>query len=143
MIHDPASWFDDRVSPVEQGIAVEKLAQAILRWYWPEFESARAALEKLFDREGRSRALLCIGQMMHAYHGLSLWLESSRGSALGPTPVVAEGIVPLAHGLPEAQLSRARDEIQALLRVPRDPVEERAEHPTRREAHVLDGLVAE
>jgi len=143
MIHDPVSWFDGRISPVEQGFAAEKLAQAVLRWYGPDFEPARAALEKIFDREGRSRAVLCAGQMMHAYHGLSLWLKSSRESALGPTPVVAEGIVPLAHGLPEAQLARARDEIQALLRVPRDPVEERAEHPARREAHVLDGLVAE
>ena len=143
MIHDPASWFNDRISPVEQGFAVEKLAEAVLRWYGPDFAPARAALERIYDREGRSRALLCAGQMMHAYHGLSLWLENSRESALGPTPVVAEGIVPLAHRLPEAQLARARDEIQALLRVPRDAVEERAQHPTRREAHVLDGLVAE
>ncbi len=143
MIHDPASWFDDRISPVEQGLAAEKLAQAVLRWYGPDFETARAALEGIYDAEGRSRALLCAGQMMHAYHGLSLWLEDSRGSALGPTPVVAEGIVPLAHRFPEARLARARDEIQALLRVPRDAVEERAQHPARREPHVLDGLVAE
>ena len=81
MIHDPASWFDDRISPVEQGFAAEKLAQAVLRWYGPEFETARAALEGIQDAEGRSRALLCAGQMMHAHHGLWLWLEDSRGSA--------------------------------------------------------------
>lgn len=143
MVHDPASWFDDRISPVEQGLAAEKLAQAVLRWYGPEFESARAALEGIYDAEGRSRALLFAGQMMHAYHGLSLWLEDSGGSALGPAPVVAEGIVALAHRLPEAHLAGARHEVQALLRVPRDAVEERAQHPARREAHVLDGLVAE
>jgi hypothetical protein len=77
MIHDPASWFDDRISPVEQGVAAEKLAQAVLRWYGPEYESARAALEGIYDAEGRSRALLCAGQMMHVHHGLSLWLEDS------------------------------------------------------------------
>jgi len=143
MVHDPASWFDGRISPVEQGLAAEKLAQAILRWYGPDYASARAALEGIYDREGRPRSLLCAGQMMHANHGLSLWLKSSRQSSFGPAPVVAEGIVPLAHGLPEADRARARDEVQTLLRVPRDAVEERAEHPARREAHVLDGLVAE
>jgi hypothetical protein len=79
MIHDPASWFDDRISPVEQGLAAEKLAQAVLRWYGPDFESARAALEGIYDAEGRPRSLLCAGQMMHAHHGLSLWLQDSRG----------------------------------------------------------------
>jgi hypothetical protein len=143
MIHDPASWFDGRISPVEQGLAAEKLAQAVLRWYGPGFESARAALERIYDPEGRPRSLLCAGQMMHVHHGLSLWLKSSRASALGPAPVVAERIVPLAHGFPEPDRARARDEVEALLRVPRDAVEERAEHPARREAHVLDGLVAE
>jgi len=143
MIHDPASWFDDRISPVEQGLAAEKLAEAVLRWYGPDFAAARAALDGIYDEEGRSRTLLLDGQMLHAHHGLVLWLASSRESALGPTPIVAEGVVPLAHGLPEADRARARDEIQALLRVPRDAVEERAEHPARREAHVLDGLVAE
>jgi hypothetical protein len=143
IIHDPKSWFDGRISPVEQGLAAEKLAQAVLRWYGPEYEAARAALERIYDAEGRPRSLLCAGQMLHAYHGLSLWLASSRESALGPAPVVAERIVPLADGLPEADRARARDEVQAFLRVPRDAVEERAERPARREAHVLDGLVAE
>ena len=143
MIHDPASWFDHQISPVEQGLAAEKLAQAVLRWYGPDLEPARAALERIYDQQGRSPALLFAGQMMHAHHGLSLWLKSSRESALGPAPVVAERIVPLAHGLPKAHLARARDEIEPLLRVPRNAVEERAEHPARREAHVLDGLVAE
>ena len=143
MIHDPASWFQGRISPVEQGFAAEKLAQAVLRWYGPGFESARTALDGIFDEEGRSRTLLLSGQLMHAHHGLALWLKRSRVSAFPPTPVVAEGVVPLAHRIPEAHLASARNEIESLLRVPRDAVEERSEHPAGREAHVLDGLVAE
>jgi hypothetical protein len=143
MIHDPKSWFDGRISPVEQRVAAEKLAATVLRWYSPELDSARAALEQFYDADGRPLSLLCMGQLMHVYHGLSLWLAASRASALAPAAVVAEGIVPLADGLAEAHVARARDEIEPLLRVARDPVEERAEHPARREAHVLDGLVAE
>jgi len=143
IIHDPASWFDGRISPVEQRVAAEKLAAVVVRWYGPELDSARAALEKIYDADGRPLSLLCAGQLMHVYHGLSLWLAASRESALAPTSVVAEGIVPLADGLAEAHVARARDEVEPLLRVARDAVEERAEHPARREAHVLDGLIAQ
>ena len=143
MIHDPKSWFDGRISPVEQRLAAEKLAATVLRWYSPELDAARAALEQFYDAEGRPLSLLCMGQLMHVYHGLSLWLAFSRESALAPAAVVAEGIVPLADGLAEAHVAGARDEIEPLLRVARDAVEERAEHPARREAHVLDGLIAQ
>ena len=78
MIHDPASWFDGRISPVEQRVAAEKLAATVLRWYGPELEAGRAALEKIYDADGRPLSLLSAGQLMHAYHGLSLWLAASR-----------------------------------------------------------------
>jgi hypothetical protein len=143
MVQDPASWFDDRISPVEQGVAAEKLAEAVLRWYGTEFDSARTALEGIYDPEGRPRSLLCDGQMMHAHHALSLWLEDSKASAFGPAPVVAEGVVALPHRFPETQLARAGHEVQPFLGVARDAVEEGAQRPARREAHVLDRLVAE
>ncbi len=143
MIHDPKSWFDGRISPVEQRLAAEKLAATVLRWYSPELDAARAALEQFYDAEGRPLSLLCMGQLMHVHHALSLWLAFSRESALAPAAVVAEGIVPLSDGLAEARVAGARDEIEPLLRVARDAVEERAEHPARREAHVLDGLIAQ
>ena len=144
MVHDPASWFDDRISPVEQGVAAEKLAEAVLRWYSAEFDSARTALEGIYDVEGRPRALLCAGQMMHAHHGLSLWLEDSKASALGPAPVVAERIVALAHGLPEAHLAaRARTKSSPSWVWRAMPSKSVPSSAARREAHVLDGLVAE
>jgi hypothetical protein len=125
IVHDPASWFDGRISPVEQRSAAEKLAAVVLRWYSPELDAARAALEKLYDADMRPLSLLCMGQLMHVEHGLTLWLAASRTSglaptvvvALAPTPVVAEGIVPLADGLAEADVARARDEVEPLLRV--------------------------
>jgi hypothetical protein len=143
MVHDPASWFDDRISPIEQGAAVEKLAEAVLRWYSPDFEAARAALDGILDTEGRSRALLCAGQMMHAHHALALWLEDNRESALGPAPVVSEGIVALPHRFPETDLARSGHEVEPLLGVASHAVEQGPQRPARREAHVLDGLVAE
>ncbi len=78
MIHDPASWFDGRISPVEQRVAAEKLAAMVLRWYSPDFADARAALERSYDSDGRPLSLLCAGQLMHVHHGLSLWLAASR-----------------------------------------------------------------
>ena len=143
MIHDPKSWFDGRISPVEQRLAAEKLAATVLRWYSPELDAARAALEQFYDVDGRPLSLLCMGQLMHVHDGLSRWLAFSRESALAPAAVVAERIVPLADGLAEADVAGARDEIEPLLRVARDAVEERAEHPARREPHVLDGLIAQ
>ena len=143
MVHDPASWFDGRLSPVEQRLAAEALARVALRWYSIDYNATRAALEKTLDADQRPLSLLAMNQWLHAYHGLSLWLAASRRSGLAPAAVVAEGVVPLADGLAEADVAGAGDEVEPLLRVARDAVEQRAEHAARREAHVLDRLVAQ
>src|SRR5512139_3574116 len=68
--------------------------------------------------------------------------RASRLLALAAA-VVAERVVALADRLPEADVARPRDEVEALLGVARDAVEERAQGAARSEAHVLGGLVAE
>jgi hypothetical protein len=78
IVEDPKSWFHGRVSPVELHAAVETLADVALRWYAPELGASRAALDRIPDAEGRPLTFLCMGQWMHAHHGLALWLEQAR-----------------------------------------------------------------
>jgi hypothetical protein len=79
MAQDPKSWFRGRMSPVELSVGAQSLSRAVVRWYAPELAAARAGLEQISDAEGRPRALLCRGQLMHAHHALALWLASLRG----------------------------------------------------------------
>src|ERR687898_883348 len=71
---------------------------------------------------------------------------AARGSAAfrpWTRAVVAEQVVALAHGVAEPDLLGAGHEVEALLRVARDAVEQRAERAGRRQPHALRRLVAE
>src|SRR4051794_32733881 len=72
------------------------------------------------------------------------WRRSrdSRASVPSSGAVVAERVVAFAHGLPEADLFRARHEVEPLLRVARDAVEQHAQAAALLQAR-LRGLVAE
>src|SRR5208337_3888619 len=82
-------------------------------------------------------------RVSRAFHfRLASFACAFAGAGLGaifrsrPGTVVAEWIVTLPNRLPKARLLRARQEIEAFLRMPRDSIEQRADQPRTRQPHV-------